>query len=365
MPRILILTASLGEGHNTAARNIGEALKAETAGAAEVLVADPYTRTNPLMNKLVQKGYSAAITRYPRAWKVVFELLNRRGVVEGMGPMLKELTDAVRSLVDEFQPDIIASTYPVFSFLIAKIRKRHPEVTVPFYTVITDSTLISSAWYRCPCDGSLVADKQTADVMREDNVPGDTIHVLGFPVSPIFETLTPCPPPVKGQWKLLFFPGGKTESAIASLEHLAKIPNLQITVVTGRRHAVFRQLQEAGLPKKGELIGWTQEMPKLMTSHHFFAGKADGATVQEALAAELPFLVTHIVPGQEEGNISLIEQTGVVALAVGGPQRLHDIVSGAMANDGALWKAWRANLATTRRRGAANAIARFLLERIP
>lgn len=364
MPRILILTASMGEGHNTAARNISEALTAETGGNAEVLVADPYTRTNPLVNKLMQKGYAAAINRYPRAWKVVFALLNRRGVVEGMGPMLKELTDAVRQLIAEFQPDIIASTYPVFSFLMAKIRKRHPEVTVPFYTVITDSTLISSAWYRCPCDGSLVADHLTAGVLRKDGVPADRIHVLGFPVHPIFETLEPCPPPADGQWKALFFPGGKTEAAIGSLEHLANIPNLTVTVVTGRRHGVFRQLQDAGLPANGELIGWTQEMPRLMTSHHIFVGKAGGATVQEAIAAQIPFLVSHIVPGQEEGNISLIEQIGVGTLAVGTPQRVHDIILGAMANDGAMWNAWRANLAAARKLGASRNIARFLLERI-
>ncbi len=364
MPRILILTASMGEGHNTAARNIAEALLAETGGAAEVLVADPYTRTNPIVNKLVQKGYATAINRYPRAWKVVFELLNHRGVVEGMGPMLKELTDAVKSLIAEFQPDIVASTYPVFSFLIAKIRKRHPEVTMPFYTVITDSTFISSAWYRCPSDGSLVADDLTADVLRKDGVPEDRIHVLGFPVNPVFETLEPCPPPVGGQWKVLFFPGGKTEAALGSLEHLAKIPNLSVTVVTGRRHGVFRQLQEAGLPFNGELIGWTQEMPRLMTSHHIFVGKAGGATVQEAIAAQIPFLVSHIVPGQEEGNISLLEQIGAGALAVGAPQRIHDIILGATANDGALWKAWRANLAAARKLGASRSIARFLLERI-
>ena len=81
MPRILILTASMGEGHNTAARNIRDALLEESGGSAEVLVADPYTRTNPVINKLMQRGYTTAINRYPRAWKVVFELLSRRGVV--------------------------------------------------------------------------------------------------------------------------------------------------------------------------------------------------------------------------------------------------------------------------------------------
>jgi processive 1,2-diacylglycerol beta-glucosyltransferase len=363
MPRILLLTASMGEGHNTAARNIAEALKAETDGRAEVLVADPYTRTNPIVNKLVQKGYTTAINRYPRAWKIVFKLLSRRGVVEGMGPMLKELTGAVDSLVREFQPDIIGSTYPVFSFLIAKIRKKHPEVTVPFYTVITDSTQINSAWYRCPCDGSLVADEQTASVLRRDGVPEERIHVLGFPVCLAFEALTPCPPP-EGTWRVLFFPGGTTKTAVQTIEFVTELPNVHLTVVTGKRQQVHRRLQAAGLPKNGELIGWTQDMPRLMATHHLFIGKAGGATVQEAISAQIPFLVSHVVPGQEEGNISLIEQSGIGALVASTPSRVRDLVAGAMVNEGALWHAWRTNLARLRRPGASRAIARFLLNRV-
>jgi processive 1,2-diacylglycerol beta-glucosyltransferase len=363
MPRILILTASMGEGHNTAARNIRDALLAEGGDDVAVLVADPHTRTNPVINKLMQKGYTTAINNYPRAWKVVFELLSKRGVVEGMGPILAELTAGVKALVDEFHPDVIASTYPVFSFLIAKLRKRSPSLTLPFYTVITDSTMINSAWYRCPCDGSIVADEQTARVLRKDNVPPEKIHVLGFPVSKVFESLQPAPPPSEIGWKAIFFPGGISNFAAQVLTHLGEIPQLQVTVVTGRRQNVFQKLHSAGLPKLGSLLGWTDDMPGLMTSHHIFIGKAGGATVQEAIAAQIPFLVSHVVPGQEEGNIALIEQTGIGALAVGGAQRVRDMILGAMANNGTLWKAWRANLASLKKPSASRAIARFLLER--
>ncbi len=363
MPRILILTASMGEGHNTAARNIRDALVAESRGDAEVLVADPYTRTNPVINKLMQKGYATAINRYPRAWRVVFGLLSKRGVVEGMGPILAELTAAVKALIDEFRPDIIASTYPVFSFLMAKIRRRDTSVTVPFYTVITDSTMINSAWYRCPCDGSIVADDQTARVLLNDGVPPEKVHVLGFPVGLAFESHHPAPPPSKDGWKAIFFPSGVSEFAVKVLTHLAEIPRLQVTVVTGRRENVLRKLHDARLPKHGSLLGWTDDMPVLMASHHIFIGKAGGATVQEAIAAQIPFLVSHVVPGQEEGNIALIEQTGIGALAVGNPQRIRDMILGAMANDAALWKAWRANLAALSKPPASRVIARFLLQR--
>lgn len=361
MSRILILTASMGEGHNTAARNIRDALIAE--GGNEVLISDPYTRTNPMINKLIQKGYATAINSYPRAWKIVFELLNRKGVVEGMGPVLAELTAAVKGLIDEFKPDIIVSTYPVFSFLIAKIRKRDAKMTAPFYTVITDSTMISSAWYRCPCDGCIVADKLTADVLLKDGVPAENIHILGFPVTSIFQELKPSPSPANDEWKILFFPSGSTSYAVSVLNQLSEIPNLSVTVITGRRRSVYRQLHQAGLPRKGALIGWTKEMPQLMTSHHVFIGKAGGATVQEAIAAQIPFLVSHVVPGQEEGNISLIEQSGIGTLAVGAPRRIHDLVVGMMNHNGALWNAWRANLAALKQPPASQAIARFILSR--
>ncbi len=180
-----------------------------------------------------------------------------------------------------------------------------------------------------------------------------------------FESLEPAPPPEKTGWKAILFPGGVSQFAVTLLTHLAEVPELQVTVVTGRRQNVFQRLRKAGLPKFGSLVGWTDQMPKLMTSHHFFIGKAGGATVQEAIVAQIPFLVSHVVPGQEEGNIALIEQAGIGALAVGHPQRVRDIIMGAMANEGNLWRAWRANLATLKKPPASRAIAHFLLERAP
>jgi processive 1,2-diacylglycerol beta-glucosyltransferase len=324
------------------------------------MVADPYTRTNPLVNRLVQSGYTMAINRYPRAWKVVFGLLSRKGVVEGMGPMLTELTKAVRGLVQEFQPHVIASTYPVFSFLNRKIRKRNPAMKIPFFTVITDSTQINSAWYRCPCDGSIVADELTANVLRRDGVPEDRIHVLGFPVGLQFEKFRPAP--ASQPWKILFFPGGTSARAVATLEHLATLKNISVDVVTGRRKTIYDALVEARLPRVGTLTGWSEKMPELLASHHLFIGKAGGATVQEAIAAQIPFVVSHIVPGQEEGNIAFIQQSGIGALAAGNPEYILHHVQGAFANDGAVWRAWKQNLAAMQKPSASRAIARFLLD---
>ena len=360
---MLILTASMGEGHNTAARNIQQALQAEAGNAVEVLVVDPYTRTNPVVNRCIQKGYAAAINNYPRLWKMVFAMLSQPKVIEGMAPLLLQLTNAVHSLVREFQPDLIASTYPVFGYIMQRIRREDPAVAMPFYMVITDSTMINQTWYRYPCDGAIVADEPTAEVLRNDGVAEDKIHVLGFPVGLKFDEFIPAPPPHDGNWRLLFFPGGPLQRAFETLHHLATIEKATVTVITGRRQDAHAALLRAGLPKRGHLIGWTDKMPDLMGSHHIFIGKAGGATVQEAIAAQIPFVVNHIVPGQEEGNIALIQQTAIGALASNSPADILHIVKGAMANEAALWRTWRKNLVQIQKPSSSRAIASFLLER--
>jgi processive 1,2-diacylglycerol beta-glucosyltransferase len=361
--RILILTASMGEGHNTAARNIQQALQAEAGSDVEVLVVDPYTRTNPVVNRCIQRSYAAAINNYPRLWKMVFAMLSQPKVIEGMAPLLLQLTNAVHSLVREFQPDLIASTYPVFGYIMQRIRRVDPTVAMPFYMVITDSTMINQTWYRYPCDGAIVADEPTAEVLRNDGVAENQIHVLGFPVGLQFDEFIPSPPPHDGNWRLLFFPGGPLQRAFETLNHLSTIEKASVTVITGRRQDAHAALSRAGLPKRGHLIGWTDKMPDLMGSHHIFIGKAGGATVQEAIAAQIPFVVNHIVPGQEEGNIALIQQTAIGALASNSPADILHIVIGAMANEAALWRTWRKNLVQIQKPSASRAIASFLLER--
>jgi processive 1,2-diacylglycerol beta-glucosyltransferase len=352
----------MGEGHNTAARNIRDALAAESNDTVETLVVDPYTRSNPAMNRIIQRGYARLINGHPRVWKAVFAMLSSPKVLEGMSPLLVQLVSAVRQLLRDFKPDLVVSTYPVFGYVMEKI---HADgISTPFFMVITDSTLINAIWYRYPFDGAIVADEPTSAALRKNGVPAKKIHMLGFPVGLEFDEFLPAPPPADGRWKVIFFPGGSHGRAIETLHLLSEIKNLHTTVITGRRKDAHAALSSAGLPKCGELIGWTDQMPTLMGSHHLFIGKAGGATVQEAIAAQIPFVVNHIVPGQEEGNISLIQQTAIGALAAGRPEHVVDTVKGAIANEGALWRAWRRNLLHLQKPSASRTIARFLLEKV-
>lgn len=364
MKRISILTASFGEGHNTAARNIHEALQVVGGDNQISEVCDLYQRTNPGMNRGMQIGYSVAINRFPRIWKTVFGVFGMRGVMELMLPTLGALREAMRQHFLEFRPDLIVSTYPVFSFLLQQIRRTSPFLRAPLATMITDSTEINPVWFRSRSEAFLVTDDGTADLLRRDGVDPATIHVLGFPVDLRFEKVAPLRPEQVGPpWKLIFFPSTRKGHTLACLDRLLRLPGLEITVITGKHREVYAALARAGYDRAPhvKLVGWTDQMPELLSQHHLFLGKAGGAIVQECLAAKIPFVVSHLVPGQEEGNMQLIEELGVGMAAQKTPDGLAAAVSSALADGGATWRGWKENLDRISRPDASRQIAEFLL----
>ena len=78
----LILTAGFGEGHNAAARNTAEALRARNPGA-RIEVHDVFLEAYGWVNLLVRDAYLAAINHTPSLWKLVFGLLDKTSVLGG------------------------------------------------------------------------------------------------------------------------------------------------------------------------------------------------------------------------------------------------------------------------------------------
>jgi processive 1,2-diacylglycerol beta-glucosyltransferase len=153
------------------------------------------------------------------------------------------------------------------------------------------------------------------------------------------------------------------DRAPAVVERLLRLNNLHLTVTVGRDEPLRARIEEVArsADKAIELHGWTDRMPELIMSHHVLIGKAGGATVQEAIAARTPMLITQVVPGQEEGNARLLFQNGCGALCET-PEALAAQVHGLFESGAALWKRWEANIARLSRPDAARTIARFVAQ---
>lgn len=360
MKKILILTAGFGEGHNSAARGIRDAL-ARISPESAVECRDLFAEAFGPINGLVRRMYLFTINRAPHIWSDVYSWIDHYPDFQHGLRWFSRARNRLARIIEHDRPEIIVSVFMPYAHFLDELYGPANGSNPRRIVCITDSITINSIWYRCSTDYFLLANEQTADVVANAGVDRALLRVFGFPVSPRFAMLPnrPTGPP----WRILqMINAGQTvASDLTGL--LAKIPNTELTVTVGRDEKLQRgieSIRDASV-QKFTIIGWTTELPQLMATHHILVSKAGGATVQETIAAACPIIINQIVPGQEEGNAQLISQTNSGAIAFNNDAVMATLTR-AFAEDGNLLRQWSANIAKISRPAASLEIAKFLLE---
>jgi processive 1,2-diacylglycerol beta-glucosyltransferase len=364
-PRVLITTAGFGDGHNTAARNLARALE----NRAETLIVDPCEAGAPTLNNLLRSGYRFTTTHLPKVWKHIYRSVERRDFSKQRIPMMRLAERALEDALREFQPSIIASTYPLYPYFLARSFGRGIP-RCPVITVVTDSININAAWRKAPTDYWILTDRATREGLIAHGLPERQLIETGFPVDPRFGDLQPLSPEEPARpFRVLFFPTSKKPTvrriARTILDH-HDWPT-ELTIVLGRNvRKLYRRAREIkdAYPGRVRIKGWSRRVPELLCSHHLVVGKAGGATVHEALAARCPMLIHHLVPGQEEGNLQLLQTIGAGGLAET-EESLASSLRDLLSDQAALWRRQKRQLNRHARPQAAISAANFLLSAVP
>ena len=357
MKRILILTAGFGEGHNSAARGLRAGL-ARVAPKVEVELRDLFPETFGTFNEIVRRIYLALINRWPKLWGYVYNWLDRKKDFDERFQRFRGLKKNLGRLLDRFRPEVVVSTFPPYPYLLQQILGN--ERRCKNVAVITDSITVNAIWYRSPADYFIVANEQSADVVRKGGVPSEKIKVFGFPVSPRFADFTKDrQSPAEVTPRVLYVINAGTGRAPALVRALLEL-DIQLTVTVGRDEKLRRAIEKAAADRKIDIFGWTDELPRLLCENHVLIGKAGGATVQETIAAGCPMIINHIVSGQEEGNARLIVETNSGAIALSNDEVVAE-VQRAFASGAKQWHQWSVNVSKLSRPRASLEIAEFLL----
>jgi UDP-N-acetylglucosamine:LPS N-acetylglucosamine transferase len=365
MSKVLILTASYGDGHNAAARSLRDAIRV-VSPETEVEVLDLFETAYPRLNLLMKRGYQGLVRYAPAVWSAVYSTFDNPKLFRRQINSLAKLRHTLAETLREKKPNVVISTYPVYGYLIERIFRDHGERSFRSVTVVTDSTSVCAAWFLAPSDLFIVADETTANVLLRGGVPPARVQALGFPVSPAFARERPEPMQAPGPGrppKVLYAINTGKARAGKSLERLLEVCDLELTITAGRNEALRKKLARC-LGKYGgraRVYGWTDKMPQLLMSHHLLIGKAGGATVQETIAAGCPMIINQVIPGQEEGNARLIESLGAGVVAED-QRQVPELVASAFADGSRQWREWRDNLAKASRPDSALRIAEEVLE---
>jgi processive 1,2-diacylglycerol beta-glucosyltransferase len=355
--KILILTAGYGEGHNAAARGVRDGL-GRIAPEAEVELHDLFAEALGFFHEWLRKGYLTLINHWPRWWGYVYRWLDRKKEFDRDFRLLAPVKNRLAHLLARFQPNAIVSVFPPYPYMIEQILGSNRKCKN--VVVVTDSITVNAIWYRCAADYFLVPNEQSAAVVRAAGVAPEKIRTFGFPVSPKFADLVEVrPSPSPGQRRVLYMINAGTVYAPELVRKLLDL-EIDLTVTVGRDEKLRRAVEAVVMDRKIEIIGWTEDLPRLLQASHLLIGKAGGATVQETIAATCPMIINHVVSGQEEGNAQLIVETnsGVIARS---PDEVVAQVERAFADNAKQWHEWSENISRLSRPRASLDIAQFLL----
>lgn len=345
---IWILTAGYGDGHNTAARSVAEALERLCPGEM-VEVTDLVTEALPRVAAVTKALYQQAITHCPAAWRLTYDIMGRESVTGPDCFWQKGLLNHLRQRLAEKQPRLIISTYPLYAILLESLARQ--QSVPPLCTVITDSISVNRIWVMAGSDLFCVADEETRQVVSGFGVPEAKIHVSGFPVSLAFTE--PLPEQVTAAAsgaRILYLPSTTGRYVSATLEALKPLllSGHKLTLPVGkhasRLYHVLRRFTDSLPPGTVDIIGWTKRIPEFLRTHDVVICKAGGAILHEVLAAKIPAVIDYVVPGQEEGNAELLTKIdgGVVTQS---PKETAAAVANILANHGEVGRRMRASMA--------------------
>ncbi len=376
-PRLLLLMSDTGGGHRAAAAAIAaQALRLRPDAQVEVVDAIAAVST---FWRGVAGLYGPITRRTPWLWGALFSAF---GGASG-APLWQALNGAavlsVRhrflTLVDAWRPDAVVSTHPLINqgcqaarVLYAQERGR----TIPFGVVVTDPVTFHAAWIEPKADRTFVATHEARARAVSCGAPLERVTVAGLPIHPEFFDGSMAPDAARTGLGLprdtpvgLVTAGGAGRGTLRALvEALLNIgPRPHILAVAGRDVAAETRLRARANQVEGgrlHVFGFTNSMPVLMAASDVVVTKAGPGTLFEALALGKPVVVMDALPGQEAGNVTLVRDHGLGAVALEGPAQAASAVEALLADPAAREKAAQAGRALSQPH-AAREIAQWML----
>jgi processive 1,2-diacylglycerol beta-glucosyltransferase len=123
--KVLILSASIGEGHDLPARVLAEGIEREAAGA-EIEIVDSLALVNPLVRRLVLDSSRFHSKWGNRIFDLSYRLITDVPPTRWFGAKLTQWLAAtpIRRAVLERDPDVVISTYPGATEVLGRPRPR-------------------------------------------------------------------------------------------------------------------------------------------------------------------------------------------------------------------------------------------------
>jgi len=315
---ILIVTASIGSGHNKAAEAVSNEMKIKYP-KSHIAVVDFMSTETGYLNGFLKEIYLKMLDYVPNVYDFLYNFTGGR--LQGFSAqsmlalaMKKNMEDLIR----QHQADLVICTHP-FPCAAASYLKKNAQADMVLACVITDFS-IHQMWVYKHVDLYFVATDEAKQELIHRGVEAERINVTGIPIDTCFDksydkgallqkfSLNAAMPIALIMGGGLGLGGVKT--ALMQLEELCQ--PIQILVVTGANASLWSEIKENRNHSKHKIQVWgySNNVQELMAVAAFLISKPGALTICEAMAMELPMLLHEPIPGPETENAAYVEQKG-------------------------------------------------------
>ena len=319
MKKILMLSCSTGEGHNSAARAVQSVLEKE--GVACVM-ADPVAFQSKRMEHLVSALYNNTIRKRPQVFGAVYKLGDIYSNSKLPSPVYwanAHYSEALREYILQEGFDAVICSHLYGMEAMTALKKRN-HFEIPCYGIVTDYTCIPFL-KETQMDGYFVPNEETKQELMEGGHSEDTIFVSGIPVDESFQNHCSLEKARKeldipmDRKVFLVMTGGvgceNMEGLCDKLLEQAGEKDLFL-VLTGNNQRLKDRLDE----KYGDrpifrTVSFTRQVPLYMAASNVLLSKPGGLSSTEAAVANIPLVHIHAIPGCETCNARYFSEAGM------------------------------------------------------
>ncbi|QDY82662.1 galactosyldiacylglycerol synthase [Paenibacillus polymyxa] len=318
--KLLILSGALGDGHMQAAKAILEASVLYKQG---VEVVDFMQWIHPRMHVVERYCFLQWVKHFPTSYGYMYQKTRTDSTLTFfLKHFLTTSLQRLLKLLNEEQPTLIVSTFPLASAAISLLKEKG-MTGLPAATVITDHS-DHSYWIHPFTDLYLVGSEGVRAALQRKGIADHKIAVTGIPIRPSYSQ-TDNKDQLREKLALPFdafvvlVMGGGCgiidKSFTEQMQSDSFPPNVQFVIVCGRNVKLLNRLYEAlGDRDNVMLTGFLEGIHEWMASADVLITKPGGLTTSEALALQLPMLLLEPRLGQEKDNADYLIQAGVAYL---------------------------------------------------
>lgn len=312
MKKVLILTASTGEGHNQAAESIAENFKAR---GYTVIKNDFLKSSSKFLDNVLVGGYAVLASIFPKIYGISYKLTDTTFNNKFLSLLFTFTSKKVLKLINEVKPDVILLTHPYAVNIIGNLKRK--GLNMPTISIVTDfkahGTYIDSN-----INTYITGSESTKESLIERGIAPNKIYAYGIPVKEDFFLKVPGLLSTKDSdyFNILLMSGsmGLKNISYVLKELLNNSHKLRITVVCGNnkdlKNNLSKEYKNRLKDKKLHILGFSNDIASLMEYSDLIITKPGGLTITEAINKTLPIIIPFCIPGQEMQNTEFLTANG-------------------------------------------------------